>query len=77
MNQVEFDFILFGERRSLEQATKVIITDDTGFTPFIRVLRAEASSGNSRTKKVIASYSKYLLTCSLYHTFRLIYFDQI
>lgn len=52
MNQVEFDFILFGERRSLEQATKVIITDDTGFTPFIRVLRAEASNGNSRTKKV-------------------------
>ncbi|KAK6110203.1 Carboxyl transferase domain family protein [Brugia pahangi] len=51
VNQVEFDFILFGERRSLEQATKVIITDDTGFTPFIRVLRAEASSGNSRTKK--------------------------
>lgn len=54
MNQVEFDFILFGERRSLEQATKVIITNDTGFTPLIKVLRAEASSGNSRTKKVVS-----------------------
>ncbi|VDN04662.1 unnamed protein product [Thelazia callipaeda] len=51
VNQVEFDFILFGERRSFEQATKVIITDDTGFTPFIRVLRAEASNENSRKKK--------------------------
>ncbi|VDK44469.1 unnamed protein product [Anisakis simplex] len=47
VNQVEVDFVLFGERRSYEQATKILITDDTGFTPCIRFLKAEAINGNS------------------------------
>uniref|UniRef100_A0A915AGR3 Acetyl-CoA carboxylase n=1 Tax=Parascaris univalens TaxID=6257 RepID=A0A915AGR3_PARUN len=47
VNQVEVDFLLFGETRSYEQATKILITDDTGFTPCIRFLRAEAINGNS------------------------------
>ncbi|KHN74327.1 Acetyl-CoA carboxylase [Toxocara canis] len=47
VNQVEVDFVLFGETRSYEQATKILITDDTGFTPCIRFLRAEATNGNS------------------------------
>lgn len=52
MNQVEADFILYGETRSFEQATKVVITDDTGFTPLIKVLLAKASNGTSSKKKV-------------------------
>lgn len=51
VNQVEVDFVLFGESRSYEQATKILITDDTGYTPCIKSLRAEASNGNSAVSK--------------------------
>lgn len=60
MNQVEVDFVLFGEARSYEQATKILITDDTGYTPCIKSLRAEASNGNSDVSKVC--YSKFFFT---------------
>ncbi|MFH4976395.1 hypothetical protein AB6A40_003104 [Gnathostoma spinigerum] len=51
VNQVEIDVILYGETRSYEQATKVVISDDTGFTPCIRFLRAEASNGTSNSSR--------------------------